>query len=288
MQITGHGIMNRHDFTTGAPRNNTRATRVLDNDALRLIAPSIFAAHPWEAMSQRYRMAPTIEVVDMLRDKGFLPVRAQQSRARIPGKADFTKHMIRFRPADLIDGPLAVGDIFPELVLTNAHDGTSAYKFDMGLFRLACSNGLVVKSEDIGGISVRHSGGDDFAQRVIDVTYEVLDQGPKTLAQVETFRQLQLSPPQREIFAQAAHELTSNESITPEQLLHARRQADIGTDLWKTSNVVQENMTQGGLRGKSPSGRRYTSRPIKSVGEDVRINKALWTLTERMAQLAGA
>ena len=177
MQITGHGIMNRHDFTTGAPRNNTRATGVLDNDALRLTAPSIFAAHPWEAMSQRYRMAPTIEVVDMLRDKGFLPVRAQQSRARIPGKADFTKHMIRFRPADLIDGPLAVGDIFPELVLTNAHDGTSAYKFDMGLFRLACSNGLVVKSEDIGGISVRHSGGDDFAQRVIDVTYEVLDQG---------------------------------------------------------------------------------------------------------------
>jgi hypothetical protein len=239
-------------------------------------------------MSARYRMVPTIDVVDVLRDKGFLPVRAQQSRSRIPGKADFTKHMVRFRPADLFEGPLAVGDVFPELVLSNAHDGTSAYNLMLGLFRLACSNGLVCQAEDLGSLSIRHSGGEGFEQQVIDVTYEVMDQAPKTLEAVQTFKQLQLSPPQRDAFAAAAHELTQNESIQADQLLQARRQADIGADLWRTNNVVQENLTQGGLRGRSPSGRRYTSRPIKSVGEDLRINKALWTLTQKMAELVGA
>ena len=260
-----------------------RQTFALDNDALMKAAPSIFAVTPWEGMSTRYKLAPTIEVVEMLRGNGYLPVKAMQSRARTPGKSEYTKHLIRFRPADLLTGDLATGELFPEVVMVNSHDGTSAYKFMTGLFRLVCGNGMIVQSEDTGSISVRHSGGQDFEQRIIDVSYEVLDHAPRALEQVKTFQQIQLSPPQREIFAAAAHELTDNESIEPPQLLHARRQADIGPDLWKTSNVVQENLTQGGLRGRSPSGRKYTSRAVKSVSEDVRINRALWTLTERMA-----
>jgi hypothetical protein len=37
-------------------------------------------------MSARYRHVPTIEVVDILRDRGFHPVKAVQSRSRIEGK----------------------------------------------------------------------------------------------------------------------------------------------------------------------------------------------------------
>jgi hypothetical protein len=33
------------------------------------------------------------------------------------------------------------------------------------------------------------------------------------------------------------------------------------------------------------TGRRTTTRPVKSVGEDIRLNRALWTLTERLAEL---
>ena len=98
-----------------APTNHA-VPRVLDDDRLRRAAPSVFAASPWEGMSHRYRMVPTIEVVGMLRDRGFLPVRAEQSRTRIPGKGDFTRHMLRFRHADHLS-PLAVGAEVPELVL---------------------------------------------------------------------------------------------------------------------------------------------------------------------------
>src|SRR5262249_39803793 len=119
-------------FTTTAP------LPVLDDDQLRRRVPSVFATAPWGGMSGRYRMVPTIDVVGMLRDRGFLPVRAEQSRTLVPGKGEFTRHMIRFRSADLM-APLAAGAEIPELVLVNAHDGTSAYKFLAGIFRLVCS-----------------------------------------------------------------------------------------------------------------------------------------------------
>ena len=150
-----------------------RPAAALDHDTLRRLAPSIFAASPWGRMSDRYKMVPTIEVVAMLAERGFRPVRAQQSRSRIEGKGDFTRHLIRFRHDDYLDQ--AAGAELPELVLTNSHDGTSAYRFLSGIFRLVCSNGLTVQSADFGSIAVRHSGGRDFEQRVIDATYKVIE-----------------------------------------------------------------------------------------------------------------
>src|SRR6476469_6888602 len=113
----------------------TATASTLDDDQLRRTAPSVFAVNPWDRMSGRYRMVPTIEVVGMLRDKGFHPVRAEQSRARIDGKGAFTRHLLRFRHADHLS-PLTVGAEVPELVMVNSHDGTSAYRFLAGIFRL--------------------------------------------------------------------------------------------------------------------------------------------------------
>jgi hypothetical protein len=260
----------------------TALARTLDDDQLRRCAPSIFAASLWGRMSGRYRMVPTIEVVAMLRDRGFLPVRAQQSRTRIAGKGDFTRHMIRFRHADHLS-PLAVGSEVPELVLVNSHDGTSAYKFLAGIFRLICSNGMVVQSSDLSSISVRHSGGVDFRDRVIDATYQIMDEAPRTLERIEAWKRIELAPPQREAFAVAALELKDNRAIAPAQLLAPRRPEDRQSDLWTTASVVQEHMLRGGDRGRAATGRRTTTRPVKSVTEDLRLNRALWRLAEALA-----
>jgi hypothetical protein len=262
----------------------TATTRTLDDDQIRKVAPSVFAVNPWDRMSGRYRMVPTIEVVGMLRDKGFLPVRAEQSSTRLPGKGDYTRHMLRFRHSDHLS-PLAVGAEVPELVLINSHDGTSAYRFLSGIFRLVCSNGMVVQSSDHGSISVRHSGGSDFRDRVIDATFQIMDDAPRTLAKIETWKGIDLAPPQREAFAAAALELKDNQAVTPAQLLTPRRPKDRKTDLWTTASVVQEHVLRGGDQGRASTGRRTTTRPVKSVGEDIRLNRALWTLAERLGQL---
>src|SRR5450432_848596 len=187
--------------------------------------------------SARYAFIPTIQVVEKMRTEGFVPVAATQSRTRIADKQDFTKHMIRFRDIRHGETPAirTLGEIYPELVLTNSHDGASAYKLDAGLFRLVCLNGMVVS---------------DGTVSQINVTYSIVEEFPKVLESVEQFSQLRLNEGQRTAFATAALELrydVGEAPITPAQVIRTRRTADAGTSLWNTFNAAQENLVAGGL-----------------------------------------
>ncbi len=264
---------------------------ILSNETLRRACPSVFAATPYHGMSRRYRMVPTIEVVDILRDRGFQPVKAVQNRSRIEGKQAYTRHMIRFRHNDYLT-PQTVGSELPELVLSNSHDGTAAYRFNSGIFRLVCSNGLLIAAADFGGISVKHSGGSDFHDRILDATFRIVEDTPKTLAKIEDWKRLALPAPIQTAYAEAAHTLLDNPSITPAQLLTPRRvedkaAADGSRSLWVTYNTVQESIMKGGIEGHAPTGRRTTTRPVKSVERDLRLNRALATLAEQLAQHMG-
>lgn len=267
----------------------TRGTAPLTNDQLFKAAPSIFATQPWERMSARYTFIPTIQIVERMRSEGFAPVAVCQSSTRIEGKQDFTKHMIRFRDIRNGDAPAirTLGTIFPELVLTNSHDGASAYKLDAGLFRLVCTNGMVVSAGNISQMNVRHSGS---ADGIIDASYELIEEFPKVLESVERFAALRLSAPQQEAFANAALTLRYDQNeapVTAAQIVRPRRSDDVGPTMWNTFNTVQENIMNGGLRGRNPeTHRRLRTRAVTGISENTRLNKALWTLTEEMHKLA--
>jgi hypothetical protein len=136
----------------------------LTPDQLRSVAPSIFTCSAWEGTSNRFRYVNTAHVLDIMESIGFHPVRARQSKSRIEGKAPYTRHAIRLRHADHLG--FTVGEESPEIVLENAHDGSSAYRLHVGIWRTVCQNGLCVASADLGSISVRHSGGQDFDDRI--------------------------------------------------------------------------------------------------------------------------
>jgi len=70
--------------------------------------------------------------------------------------------------------PRKVGDVFPEVVLLNSPDGTSAYQLMAGTFRLVCLNGMVVADRDFGTIKVPHKG--DIVNQVIEGSYTVLQE----------------------------------------------------------------------------------------------------------------
>jgi hypothetical protein len=268
---------------------SVRTMEPLSNEQLYKAAPSIFATEPWHRMSDKYAFIPTVQVIDKMRQEGFVPVDAMQSRTRIEGKGDFTKHLVRFR--DIRQGDKALtphlGQVYPELVLTNSHDGASAYKLDSGLFRLVCTNGMVVGDGVVNHVNVRHSGNPD---NVIDATYEIVEQMPRVIESVESFQRLQLTAPEQQAFANAALALRYEDAspITPAQAVTPRRYEDRDQNLWNTFNVVQENLTQGGLRGRSASGRRQRTRPVEGISENTKLNKALWTLAEEMKRLKAA
>lgn len=262
--------------------------RALTNAELMAHAPSIFATQPWEGMSARYAFIPTVQVIDKMRAEGFEPFDVMQSRSRIPGKMDFTKHQIRFRDVRNGQAPAiaALGTIYPELILTNAHDGGSAYKLDAGLYRLVCHNGMMVDAGNYSQINVRHSGSVDG---IIEASYEVVEQFPKVLESVEQFSQLRLTAPQQTAYATAALALRYDETeapIAPADIIRPHRSADANPTLWNTFNAAQENLIQGGITGRNPeTRRRMKTRAVTGISENSRLNRALWTLTEEMRKL---
>jgi hypothetical protein len=275
-----------HSFVT---RNQTPLTM----DEIARCAPSALATRPYNAMSAKYAHIPTLGVIEAMIAAGFQPFSAVQSRTRVPGKGEFTKHMLRFRHSDI--GSLVVGDVVPELVLLNSHDGTSAYKLIAGLYRLICSNGMMVSDAEIDSINVRHTG--NVVQDVLDGSHRLIADAQRSIGTVRNWTQLQLTDGEQHAFAESAHILRFADSdgkvttpITADQLLTSRRREDAGGDLWHTLNRVQENVIAGGLSAVQldASGRRVrrvSTRRINGIDQDVRLNRALWELAAKMAEL---
>ena len=99
---------------------------------MRRAAPSIFATAKHVSRSDRYTYIPTIEVLRGLKKEGFEPFMVAQSKSRIEGKTEFTKHMIRMRHA----GHVQTKPEANEIILINSHDGASSYQMLAGVFRL--------------------------------------------------------------------------------------------------------------------------------------------------------
>lgn len=253
---------------------------------LRPYHPSLFATEPYDKLSDKYKFIPTIDVVDALAKQGFMPAKIQETRTRIDGKRGFVKHAIRFRNSDILP---QVGDLVPEIVLTNSHDGTSAFQITGGLYRLVCSNGLTVGNSMLS-VRQRHSGHIDD---VIEGVFSVVDEFPQIADAAKTWQGIQLDNMQRVAFARAAMPLRwdtdredHSEPVNPSRLLQPVRTGDMGSDLWTTFNVVQEHIIRGGVHAKGSDGRRRRSRAVNSVNEDQRINKALWDLADQFAKAA--
>lgn len=263
---------------------NSNKTQAMTNDELLIKAPSVFAEGKHEGCSDKYKFIPTIHVVDQLRAEGWMPVWASESRVRDKSKEGFQKHMLRFRKEDK---SLEVGDSIIETVLVNSHDRSCAYQLHAGVFRLVCSNGMVVADATFGKVSTKHVGFDP--REVIEASYKVIEDAPQIADSIGGMREVQLVEREQLALAESALHLKYDElkdsPVDPRQLLSTRRWDDKGNDLWTTFNRIQENMLRGGLRGRTSNNRRTRTREVKSIDKNVKLNKALWHLAEEMKNL---
>jgi Domain of unknown function (DUF932) len=259
-----------------------RSTRPLLDDDIARVAPSIFAAEAHESRSRRYTYIPTIDVLRGLRREGFEPFMVAQTRVRHEGKRDHTKHMLRLRHADQIERTET-----NEIILLNSHDGTSSYQMLAGMFRFVCQNGMVC-GDTVHEVRVPHKG--DVVGQVIEGAFTVLDSFEAAQAQRDSMQGVCLSDGEQTAFARAALALKYDAQAAPApvsdaQLLTPRRIEDSAPDLWTTFNRVQENLTQGGLRGRNRTGRATTTRPVSSIDQNIKLNRALWVLADEMRKL---
>lgn len=260
-------------------------THVLTNEQLQSLTPSIFEAGT-KNVTDKYAKINTIKIVDVLRQSGFYPVKASQQRKLDQNNKPFAKHIIRFRNEQSIMRENNVGDSVPELILMNSHDGTSAYKMMFGIFRLVCSNGLVVASSTVAGISVRHSGDPrEVFERITQSAKDITSQSDKVFERVSAWQGKTLDINQALSFAEGACAIYSEgteSKIEPALILRPRRWAEFNKiDLWSTFNIVQENFTKGGFYQQNAQGFYRRARALSSIDRDVKLNKALWEYTDK-------
>lgn len=91
------------------------------------------------------------------------------------------------------------------------------------------------------------------------------------------------------VFARVAHKYIYPEQekapIRADQLLTPRRYEERNKkDLWTTFNVIQENVILGDIIGRSAKGKKTTTRGVKSIDKDKRLNQARWLMAEEMGR----
>ena len=265
----------------GGSVGTMRGTDPVTLDELRVRVPSIFATEAHESRSDRFVPVPTIDVLEALEKEDFHPYFAQQARSRTPGKAAFTKHMIRMRHDSLSADD---GTAF-EIIITNANDGTAAYNMLPGFFEFLCANGLFT-GDAMAPVKVRHSR--NAIENVVAGAYSVLENAPLICEKMQEFKGVSLTEKEQAVFAHLAHktrfESTDNCPVSPLQLLDTRRQGDNNSLLWSVFNRVQENLIQGRQKGviigKNGKERNATVKKITAINQLTQINNDLWKIAD--------
>jgi Domain of unknown function (DUF932) len=252
----------------------------LSLEALRERTPAVFASGPHESTSSKYTFIPTERVLAGLMGAGFVAVDARQTQAR-RASLMHARHILRLRRRF---ETIELKDAIPEVVFLNSHDGTSAYQLRMGIFRVVCTNGLIVSRGAFPAYCVSHRG--DVVEEVVTGALKMAEEFDRLASQVEAMERRHLPKEEQLQFAQAALSIRFPDptlrGMEPAQLLNCRRVQDLGDDLWTILNRCQEGLLGGGLRGRSPSGRLTRTRRISSIQEDLRVNSRLWDLASEV------
>lgn len=249
-------------------------------DQLHNIAPSIFADQPSAKMSNRYGFVPTVAVVEELQNRGLVPVFAGQTLSRSTDNRPFAKHLLRFRPQY---APTIVGQSLPEVVLMNSHDGSSGFKLWLGLFRMVCCNGMIISDSIMGQISVSHRS--NAAEIVGNKSIEFMSQIDHVEDRVQRFMDRVLTPLEQGQLADTAATIRWGKDrptgLDHNSLLISRRFEDAGNSLWAVLNRIQENVVKGGV-GLNRVSRRSSTRVLRSVSDDARVNAQLWEAADAL------
>lgn len=227
-----------------------------------------------------YIFTPSTQIIENMEQLGFCLTNAKQAKSTNPLRTDYGNHIMTFQnPSLYLKDSKNEIESFPTIVVMNSHDGTKKLQFEMGLFRLVCTNGLIIKSQDFGGFKQKH------LKYTLEDLKLLIDQKVVELEKVSTkvkkWSSIELPTMNTRKFAEEAFSTRFGLDRKPTEeelnsLILAKRGLDSQNTLWHTYNTLQENLIKGFEVGSK------TVRPIKNHIADFMINQALWELTEKV------
>ena len=255
----------------------------LTMEQIREQAPSVFTKKGSHETSDKYTHIPTDRIIEDMKLLGWGVVDAKEVKARKNSTKGFQKHLLVFRNDEVVINGDDGDTVFPQILLTNSHDGKNSFTFTAGLFRMVCENGLVVSTTEFENMKIRHMGYDfETLQETIKMMVEKL---PLTVESMNKLRQTEMEEKQILEFARKALDVRFGENKTNTQHIKVdlkefvtpTRQEDYGNDLWSVFNVVQEKIIEGDFEYTFGSKVRKARR-IKNFKQDLELNAKLYDL----------
>ena len=257
---------------------NYQNTEFKSLEELKQTTPSIFTKNGSSNTSDKYSHIPTDTVIKDLELLGWGVVDAKEVKAR--KQVGYQKHLVVFRNNDVVINGKDGDTVYPQILLTNSHDGKNSFSFQAGLFRMICENGLVIATKQFEAMKIRHMGYDfETFQNVIKNMISNLD---LTVESMNKMKETELTEEQTLDFAKQLLETRvagsknkfGDEAIA--DILTPQRKEDKGNGLWEVFNRVQENIVEGNFQYLTPGGKLRQARPIKNFRQDMNINAKMY------------
>ena len=237
-----------------------------------------------EAVTDKYMFLDTRKVVDDMRDLGYEPTGFRRAKGRTVNAA-YGLHEVEFmQPSQM---GLTKHEA-PRVLFMNSYDGSRKARFAAGLIRFACLNGMIL-GDMFANLTFLHLG--DYEEELMAQMKHIAQDTPRVFDKIDAYRDLKLND---EIYLEMAAEALAirypNEEegliIDPVALIMPRRREDYAPDLYTTFNVLQENIIRGGVPGTNNKGQVRLSQPVKHIERSNSLNRELWNLMDRTAELA--
>lgn len=273
-----------------APTNQQKTQKfqsltALTEDRIRELAPQVYTEQAYSGTSKKYTFIPTFQIIKDMKKLGWEVCQAVSMKSTDAVQAAYGKHMIKFfNPAIFIAGEDGNVEAYPQILVMNNHRGWGRFKFEVGVFRLVCSNGLVVKDKDMGSFEFRHLGYSfEELKQLVSKAVEAL---PGVVQKINVLSGRVMTAAEQKDFAKKALQVRMGEEkevsdAEIRQILQSTRKEDDGSSLWKVFNRVQEHLLKGGFETTTASGSTRKVRKISNMLKDLELNQDLWALTEQ-------
>lgn len=243
-----------------------------------------------EHLSDKYSLINTRRLIDIAENQGFNVASTKYPKGKNSGHG---LHLVRL---DLPGHELkAKGEHKPQVIIQNAHNGTSSIRILAGVFRLICSNGLVAGDTSLN-IRLRHVG---LIQQEVEEAFKIAASRVENMYnKVEAFQTKELTDLDKQRFiieALTLRAITANLSDTEtERLIKSERNQqllgrvtrlqDKGNSLWNVFNRVQEHSTRAsGLQYLGDDSEFHRLHSVNQIQANTKLNQQLWELAEQFA-----
>jgi hypothetical protein len=265
--------------------NKLNTVKKLNITDLQKEIPSAFQPRPAQHLSNEYIYIDTLTAVKELQSQGWYATEASEKKKN-SATSNTQWHFIRFRNDAFNASYKEVGDSIPEIVLINSHNGQRAFRLHAGIFRMVCSNGMIVADKEFAKTKQVHRGGK--AKTIQEMIKSTIVAVTKTISKIKKLQNIELDKTtQRKLAKEALDIRFKNHIYTPniDSALKARRSEDEGNSAWLVLNRLQEAILRGGFELRQKHNVKV-AKPLTSAPKQVTYNKNLWELFEEKVLVA--